>query len=806
MNFLILFILTITVNSLLVLISAFQSGRHKVSPVFESFSECMVNILHFKIDHYTPQLKVPVILSSVKFSSKSIRARVYPRRYIFCVCNVILFPSWRSRIFERYRNRNDINVNSKKELQNRFGWISLLLSKTAPVHKVPDNTSEIPIYFEQHFLLLFTTTEKESKRWILEISCDRISQHARSFVFQLILPTHPKGLKQQILRLVPPFISQVTYVCVYCSKSDFSVAIQLLSPLMPSTNAKFGVTKSYLEKAECIITGGGLKIFINFSNPKRSYILPMEYVEYLIDSKAQRIPTLSPFIENKDAYGAALGLHEVMNILLFDRMNYTEDNYFDHIRQYSRRSYKAGRNQKFRRVIIAFQDTRNDKMSFSKAVTIVDSQTFNFITCDGTEIRSSDKFVNLGRYISPYEGVVWLAMTIGAVAVAGTMTVFSSLIQDYEANRRYFSKLAFNFQLILSSILENGTDFYFGKFFAQYTRRMQSMTYAILGGWLLSLALFNNVYKGVLTADELIKPELLSQWRSICGLAKHNFSIVVPIRLDEQYDIEDKFARLPIKAYSTFGMTLHLLKSNAGMKTFDFTKCPLNSLMIQKKSSAMLLQQKEEFFNFISSCNKTAFVDVTSRIDDFLEYFKSRSVLKQRNLVFVKGTEEILNTHAAYVIHGYSKHYAGQVYDRLQYLIQSGVKSLFEKWLNKKGFKNVHSAEKSSKTLQGELEHGQCKPLSLRSVPIFILLGMSYILSSFLFMMELMGFLRRKLKRAINNFTVRPIFIFVKPNDGPNMKYLSSLDAAINKSPPDVRKIHEQFECMQCELSNWIRP
>jgi len=204
-------------------------------------------------------------------------------------------------------------------------------------------------------------------------------------------------------------------------------------------------------------------------------------------------------------------------------------------------------------------------------------------------------------------------------------------------------------QLTISSVLENGRNLKIPNL--SISKKYKSAVYLTLYGWLLGLFSFNNVYKGVFTSDELIQSPVTSKWEKFCEL--ENFSFVSPANYEMDYTTKGQAGEKLAITETYFGSAAFFtfFSSQVGKGRFNSTLCPINVHGTDLQSHSLLLNNNEGFFQFISSCNRTAFADVIYRIDNFLSYFNSIPEAKEKNLHFVKGKDSILHFEYGYMFH-----------------------------------------------------------------------------------------------------------------------------------------------------------
>jgi len=164
-----------------------------------------------------------------------------------------------------------------------------------------------------------------------------------------------------------------------------------------------------------------------------------------------------------------------------------------------------------------------------------------------------------------------------------------------------------------------------------------------------------------------------------------NFSFVSPAKPENEFTLKGRKGGEFSITDSFFGSAISFAftSTQARAGRINSTLCPVQMHGNDLQSRSLLLNNKEGFFKFISNCHGRAFADVTFRIDSFLQYFNSRPEAKQNNLHFVKGKDSFLHFAYGYMFHGYTDHYMGRMFNRLQRIIESGIHKLFDDWLNR---------------------------------------------------------------------------------------------------------------------------
>jgi len=379
------------------------SNSNQISSLIESFSPCIVHILNFNEGYIVYSSALPVILTVFKTNTTSSierpPPRTYRRKYVFCAANIILFPEMH---LTKSKGNDTVSQEDTDVLHNPK-WIDDLIVKTSPLYRDDEPRNSKPC-IEQHFLLI-VSTKKDPNFWAPAMRYGKISQLGRFFILQILqTKEHTKWdliiSKQEVYQ-----ITQISFICMLCSK----LALKLSPSSYQETKNK-SASISNLESFENEITHGGRKIFIvignlQFANQVQGSFIRRDYKfqnpSYLIDSKLTGFPT--PF----NIHTSELRINEIIEILLFEALDYTNASTFhDSLENYQITKFPAMSPP--RRPYIRFQDTRKDKINFNKAVVMMNDDSFNFITCDGTQLSFRSKSSQFSRIFAPYTQLVWI--------------------------------------------------------------------------------------------------------------------------------------------------------------------------------------------------------------------------------------------------------------------------------------------------------------------------------------------------------------------------------------------------------------
>jgi len=686
----------------------------QLNTILESFSDCLINLINFNNLIFTQMYSTPVILTD---GQKTI-PKIHLRRFSFCTVNLFLFPEDRNR------------TKFPKSL-----WIPSALTRTGPHYQEDDVESttdnKFLTYLEPHYLLIISTSLPSKS--IKDLMRFNTNSHSTIYVFQV-----SKGLNDY--KKPDYHIKTITYICKFCHSRFF---VETVLPI--PTNLM--LIKSYLDEMEKRITGHGSYIYVQFG-PQKGDKSSLKFKDYLVDSKKGVLKTLNPFGKNVNGTDVQLDIQKIVQIILFQTFN-IGINLSDSL---GLNDFKVSYHKPIfnRRPRINFQDSRREKLLFQRSYTIVDKVTFNFITCDGVIIPSRQNLVDLTRLLSPLDSMIWLLVLSGLIVIPGVALQFTRLLQKQSGEELSYG---FYFNLVFGSLLENGRDLNIQKQFLMLPGTLASTVYVVLAAWLAFLFLVSNLYKGVLTSDEMSHEHVESKYTKIHELV--NFSIVTPTFPDVSLGKTDSSLAL---SNSLFGVTLFYLAQMVRRDKYEY-KYPhifnfinrINSPSIDKVRKRRSLhhpngnnrvlpsENRTEILGFISNCNRTAFIHENSKIDYFLNYFNSESQSWRNQTVFMKGKDEFLSPNFGWMISSYSDVYMGRVYTRLQSLIHSGIYNLYQKWidLRRNGFKQ-----------NGESKHEKFvyHAVTLRSqVTLLIILTAGEVVSDFVFIYELLA----------NRFTIR---------------------------------------------------
>jgi len=324
---------------------------------------------------------------------------------------------------------------------------------------------------------------------------------------------------------------------------------------------------------------------------------------------------------------------------------------------------------------------------------------------------------SLVKIINCIEITVWSVIICGIVIPPILLYFLAKLTFG---NQR-ISMAPINTQLFIAILFENGSDLNLQRYLRGHKPVFGTLVYFLLTGWLLALLVLNNVYKGILTSDEVAPPEPHLKWKYIHEL--ENFTIATPFKTDTEFqDLQPSSVSQTLLWYTlkylTYMVEIYekdfkypnlLCFSRSKSEIGNITKCSLEKPTY--KLLGFCLENGMGFYNIVSNCNSTAFVDLNSRIDDFLEFFNHQMKKSGGDKVFMKGTDDFLSPNQGWMMTGYHELYLGRLHRRLQSLIHSGILMIFEKWIDSSGLKK--KLRKKSEKL-GEIE---VQPLSLSDIP-----------------------------------------------------------------------------------------
>jgi len=442
-------------------------------------------------------------------------------------------------------------------------------------------------------------------------------------------------------------------------------------------NIKNSIAKKSLDLAAAFVTQNGSKLYFQFSHYRKN----LNYPHYMYDLKFGKLRPLSPFTINVDGKGKMLRMLEMSEILLFDCTNLTGT--VDHLRnhKYIKILFTNSQFQSHFRPIIQQNDPRFIRYFFPQTFTITQSYSFNFLTCDGVFRRSIGKINNfLMFYFTPFDFQVWSVLLCLLITLTLMMTCFVRFANKLRSitQHKYLSDVWFNLELVVSSLYENGRDFDIQRYFKSNKQLLQGPLYLLLAGLTLSLIVFNNVYKGILTSNELVQFPLEVKWKTICDLANQGINIVTFIRPEEEHKYSGSSSKLNSSLSQTFFGNLYgSWKRNNRTHGSLKSKCKIK----WESNSSYLRKNLQSVYEHLSSCDKVTVVDSSGFVDLIHYWFN----LKSSNKTFVKGSDKFLPGNLGFMIIGYSQPVMGRVQRRLRFLVESGILKLFQDWFKPEG-------------------------------------------------------------------------------------------------------------------------
>ncbi|OXA49351.1 hypothetical protein Fcan01_15380 [Folsomia candida] len=232
---------------------------------------------------------------------------------------------------------------------------------------------------------------------------------------------------------------------------------------------------------------------------------------------------------------------------------------------------------------------------------------------------------------------------------------------------------------MVTYILENG-DLQIQKTSGTYKFWPRSMINVTLACLAVFFFFANNFYKSFLSADEVLRPDYVStvqNWRDLVG-----FRIVTPIDADRAklYGIGPNRSTGNMRL-TNFGFDVYQFYASLGNPSdyknphvFKMANVPPGNDNLD--NLGFFSHRNDAFFEFIESCDKTAFISLNDASDEYLNYFNDKT---DKNKWFVKGIDRILSIPSIYRFERYN---AGsrshqRVKMKLAFLVESGIAEYF---------------------------------------------------------------------------------------------------------------------------------
>jgi len=652
-----------------------------ISDVIETFSSCLVVQLNLNPTLSYPPTQIPSILAN---GTRHL-SRPHMRKSFFCVSYFVLFPEFQ------------VLTNTSKV--SSMYWINQYLLKVGVIFKTVQavNVNNRPYLLEPHYILIVSSKPYTTWTESFAYSADRVRFCSSLYLF------HTVETLQGLTNHDHPQIIKAYYFCKHCAMFHF---ILFRIPFPPQNKS---VSKSYLDQQETYLYQDGRQVHVQFGIIKFYQSTKSIYKRHMINFK-KNPAKLSPF-----APKSRLNMIKITEILLFQGLDHKNSS--ELYSNYSYRFFSLRRPQGFRifvprlRPIINYQDPHLDKSSFQLSFTLVNRLSFNFITCDGIKLFKNTPAMD--RIVNSISFQVWLVILFGMIIPPILFTLLSRV--NELSSRTQFGSILFNLQLFIAILFENGSDLNIQRHLKSYKHFFPTIVYFNLAGWLLALIILNNVYKGILTSDEVAPPEPQLKWKHIHELV--NFTIATPFKIDSTTSIVKSPVANTLLWYtlSYLNYLVDKYKNHFHFKyphmlcfTDGKSKCSRNSNNLTYKLRGFPLENSHGFYNIVSNCNASAFVDLNSRIDSFLEFFNYEMKKGGGNKIFMKGSDDFLSPNQGWMMVGYNELHLGRLYRRLQSLIHSGILMLFENWRDKSIFKTKVTRKRSENTMH---------PLSLKDIP-----------------------------------------------------------------------------------------
>ncbi|OXA62686.1 hypothetical protein Fcan01_00293 [Folsomia candida] len=439
------------------------SENRQLHHILTSFPSCLISIVNFLPGNFPTRLNTPILLSDgYKYRPTS---QIY--KTLLCSSKFILFPEQRNNSGD-YGNRS---------------WMTFTLLRTGTFFRNgPFSPKELerPILNEinlnnLHPLNLFIISRLKSHNWFNVTFSYLGSYLTRLFILKVSLkPAQPK----------------IIFICQVCLTKGF-IAVTI-SPGKINRDLKH-----HLALVELEIVDNGRLAFIDFG-----------WIGIDIDKHPHlKTSTLSPFREIKELpAGRYRQIHLVYKILLLQQIRTNQSALETLISTLGYNFTKHMTSLRRRPTSIQFQLFQYTPPHLSQAYIPIEDGSYNFITCDGISvIRESSIFIP-SAYTVSFSWHVWLLSLV---------VLLSMPAMSYGGN-------LFSF---ISSTLENGSGL---------RRPVESkpppwrlnFEYVLLISWFMYIFCLNSLYKGFLSADDVIPWRPVLNYQGIRDLI--NFSITTP--------------------------------------------------------------------------------------------------------------------------------------------------------------------------------------------------------------------------------------------------------------------------------------
>lgn len=302
-------------------------------------------------------------------------------------------------------------------------------------------------------------------------------------------------------------------------------------------------------------------------------------------------------------------------------------------------------------------------------VIFEEPKTFNLISCDGVE--KVEKFENSNVFsalLDPLEFEIWIIYGIDLII----FTLLSTIIALSDQRSNFFKKAAKMFETFSLEILENGPGIQLG-IVTGLSKIKISVVYFLFGIWLWVVFFLNNLYKTILTCDEMTSVSIVtSTYTNISSLT--NFTVAITT-YNDTYNTN-----------SYFGYNLSLapfMEELARLREIQ-DKSDLSTKLLDLRNALIAYHPDnlKSILKFVSNCNKTAFITDNLGMNRYLNYFEQESgkCVPECKMTFAKGSDNFYVDKPSWIISPYTRAQSGYLYRNLQSLYHSGIYQLVRSW------------------------------------------------------------------------------------------------------------------------------
>lgn len=641
-----------------------QGNCVSVVSVINSATSCATSLVSFSQNTLISlpiHFKNPIKLSNgISFTVGSKEMR----KHIFCVVSILLFPEDAPQIY--------------KYAHNSLPWIPAVLLRTGYFYKV-NGTFRYSQPIVGNFLLephyLFLVSKTSPMNFIFDATQYPSNQLSTTFILRT-----SSRLDWEIREII--------YACKTCTQDNcLAVSVPVVAVEKSQDQKKDVTFLDYVLEQERIIIGSGRNVWIKKAESKRRFMSQELQISF-------PLPDPDPFLRtiNRNKAGQFPGGVDFLSIveqLLMKSLNlFLETNQtMDHLSRLGYNTSEHWADFRFNeRVEIAFFPTSYKSTSFQRQIILAHSSSFNFITCDGiVQPRRLENSLDFTVFLRPMDTTTWILYILCAL----TLSILSSVIIAIYGLENMCCLSWKYFQTLLYSSIDNGPGLHLPSNLNSDLYQCSFFTNAIFSAWLIFVLFLSNAYKAELTSKETVPPQPYLTYSKITELL--NFTITTPT-YPGLFNNTQKGTRNMRK--SMFGLVIsNLLQEEASNhikykypQLFGFVNPKYvsgNSFSENNEHDEQNLafhpSNRESLLGFISNCNRTAFIDVDTNINQMLAYFNSQTA-RDGDKIFMKGSDDFLSPQMVWELNYYNPVRAGYLAQKLYQLTQSGIYDLFRTW------------------------------------------------------------------------------------------------------------------------------